>query len=43
MALKYLEAPATVFAVKDRLLAHNPLAAIYMYDSYYRYLKKPLP
>lgn len=33
------EAPCTVFAVKDRLLGHNPLAAIYTLDSYYRSLK----
>jgi uncharacterized metal-binding protein len=37
--LKYAEAPCTVLAVKDRLLGHNPLAAIYNYDSYYRCLK----
>lgn len=37
--LKYSEAPCTVLAVKDRLLGHNPLAAIYNIDSYYRYLK----
>ncbi len=37
--LKYSEAPCTVFAVKDRLLGHNPLAAIYNVDSYYRSLK----
>jgi uncharacterized metal-binding protein len=36
---KYAEAPSTVLAVKDRLLGHNPLAAIYQYESYYRYLK----
>jgi uncharacterized metal-binding protein len=40
--LKYAKAYNTVLASKDRLLAHNPLAAIYQYDSYYRYLKKPL-
>lgn len=39
---KYAEAYNTVLASKDRLLAHNPLAAIYQYDSYYRYLKNPL-
>lgn len=33
--LKYSEAPVTVFAVKDRVLGHNPLAAIYLADSYY--------
>ena len=32
--LKYAKAPCTVLAVKDRLLGHNPLAAIYTYDSY---------
>ena len=37
--LKYSEAPCTVFAVKDRLLGHNPLAVVYNYDSYYRALK----
>ncbi|EAT17187.1 DUF1847 domain-containing protein [Desulfuromonas acetoxidans] len=40
--LKYAEGYSTVLASKDRLLAHNPLAAIYQYDSYYRYLKNPL-
>ncbi|MBE0575409.1 MAG: DUF1847 domain-containing protein [Desulfuromonadales bacterium] len=40
--LKYAEAYSTVLASKDRLLAHNPLAAIYQYESYYRYLKSPL-
>ena len=39
---KYADAYTTVLAVKDRLLAHNPLAAIYGYDSYYRFLKKPV-
>jgi uncharacterized metal-binding protein len=28
-------APVTVLAVKDRVLGHNPLAAIYMADGYY--------
>ena len=32
---KYSEAPTTVLAVKDRVLGHNPLAAIYHADSYY--------
>ncbi len=36
---KYAEAPCTVLAVKDRVLCHNPLGAIYNIDSYYRYLK----
>ena len=37
--LKYSDALCTVLAVKDRLLAHNPLAAVYNIDSYYRCLK----
>lgn len=36
---KYADAPCTVLAVKDRLLGHNPLAAVYTLDSYYRSLK----
>ena len=36
---KYAQAPCTVLAVKDRLLGHNPLAAVYTIDSYYRSLK----
>jgi len=39
LVFKYSEAPCTVLAVKDRLLGHNPLAAIYNIDSYYRSLK----
>ncbi len=41
--LKYVQAPTTVFVVKDRLLGHNPLAAIYTIDGYYRSLKIPEP
>lgn len=37
--LQYAESPCTVLAVKDRLLGHNPLAAVYTLDSYYRSLK----
>ncbi len=36
LCLKYLDAPATVLAVKDRRTGHNPLAAIYLADGYYR-------
>lgn len=36
LCLKYLEAPATVLAVKDRRTGHNPLAAIYLADGYFR-------
>ena len=34
MFIKYSQAMVTVFAVKDRAMGHNPLAAIYTYDSY---------
>lgn len=37
--LKYAKAPCTVLAVKDRVTGHNPLAAVYTLDSYYRALK----
>lgn len=37
--LKYSDALCTVLAVKDRLLGHNPLAAIYTSTSYYKYLR----
>ena len=37
--IKYCEVPLTVVAVKDRVLGHNPLAALYLSDSYYRRLK----
>lgn len=36
LALKYLEAPATVLAVKDRVTGHNPLAAVYLAEGYYK-------
>lgn len=34
--IKYSKAPVTVFAVKDRVLAHNPIAALYLADGYYK-------
>lgn len=34
--LKYAEMPITIFAVKDRVLCHNPLGAIYQADAYYK-------
>ena len=37
--LKYSQALCTVLAVKDRLLGHNPLAAVYASETYYKYLK----
>ncbi|MCC8194990.1 MAG: DUF1847 domain-containing protein [Deltaproteobacteria bacterium] len=42
LVLAHLEAPATVLAVKDRLMGHNPLAALYMYDSFYAWMHKPM-
>ena len=38
--LKYIEAPTTVFAAKDRVTGHNPMAALYTANSYYQRLKK---
>jgi len=37
---KHADAPTTVLAVKDRVTGHNPLAAVYLLDSYYARLKK---
>jgi uncharacterized metal-binding protein len=37
--LKHASAPTTVFAVKDRLLGHNPLVALYQSRQYYRRLR----
>jgi len=38
---QYAEAPTTVLAVKDRVTGHNPLAAIYLADSYYKKIRSP--
>ncbi len=38
---KYARAPTTVLAVKDRVTGHNPLAAIYLSESYYRKVRHP--
>ena len=39
--LKNVSAMTTVFAVKDRVLGHNPMAALYASETYYqRFLKK---
>ena len=32
------EAPVTTLIVKDRVLGHNPVAALYQADAYYRKL-----
>lgn len=34
--IKYSAAPVTIFAVKDRVLCHNPLAVVYQADAYYK-------
>ncbi|MCF8107870.1 MAG: DUF1847 domain-containing protein [Desulfohalobiaceae bacterium] len=39
LLFKHAEALCTVLAAKDRLLGHNPMAAVYLMDSYYRDLK----
>lgn len=38
--LRHAHAPCTVIAVKDRVLGHNPLAALYTSGSYYRRLRR---
>lgn len=38
---KYTQVPTTVLAVKDRVTGHNPLAAVYQADSYYRKIRHP--
>lgn len=38
---KFAEAPTTVLAVKDRVTGHNPLAAIYLHQTYYRKITNP--
>ncbi|MDD4702060.1 MAG: DUF1847 domain-containing protein [Desulfovibrio sp.] len=40
LVMRYLDAPTTVLAVKDRMLGNNPLAALH--SSYSNYLKKPV-
>ena len=36
LAIKYLDAPCTVLAVKDRVTGHNPIQAIYMANGYFK-------
>jgi len=40
--IKYCEAPLTVLAVKDRVLGHNPLAALYAGNTYYQRLRNKI-
>jgi uncharacterized metal-binding protein len=37
--IKYCAVPLTVLAVKDRVLGHNPLAALYAGETYYKRLR----
>jgi uncharacterized metal-binding protein len=37
---KYSQAPCTVLVAKDRLLGHNPVAALYTTNTYYQRLKR---
>jgi uncharacterized metal-binding protein len=39
--LKYADAFTTVLVVKDRVLGHNPAAALYTAESYYARVKRP--
>jgi uncharacterized metal-binding protein len=38
--IKHCKVPMTVIAVKDRVTGHNPLAALYTINSYYKRLAK---
>ena len=38
--LMHSKVPSTVLIVKDRVLGHNPVAALYTSHSYYQHLKK---
>lgn len=40
MFFMHSKAPATVLVVKDRVLGHNPVAALYTSHTYYRRLKQ---
>ena len=40
LVFRHSRAPCTVLAAKDRLLGHNPLAAVYTMQGYYSYLTR---
>jgi uncharacterized metal-binding protein len=40
--IKYCDVPLTVLAVKDRVLGHNPLAALYAGGTYYQRLRNKI-
>jgi uncharacterized metal-binding protein len=39
--IKYSAAPVTTLIVKDRVLCHNPVAALYNSKTYYKRLLEP--
>lgn len=39
---KYIEGPTTTMIVKDRVLAHNPAAALYTTHSFYKKILEPI-
>ena len=39
--IKQSQAYTTIFAVKDRVMGHNPMAALYLSSHYYKRLKMP--
>jgi uncharacterized metal-binding protein len=40
--IRYCDVPLTVLAVKDRVMGHNPLAALYASETYYRRLRNKI-
>lgn len=40
LLFRHSQAPCTVLAAKDRVLGHNPLAAVYTMQGYYRHLMR---
>jgi uncharacterized metal-binding protein len=40
LVFRHSKAPCTVLAAKDRVLGHNPLAAVYTMQGYYRHLTR---
>ena len=39
LVIQHLKAPVTILAAKDRVMGHNPMAAVYNLDSYCAYMK----
>jgi uncharacterized metal-binding protein len=39
--IKHSAAPVTTLIVKDRVLCHNPVAALYASNTYYKRLLEP--